>query len=102
MTKYRSINCLIVLSALALPVPTAAHAASYAVTDLGTLGGTESFGSGLNAGGQVAGTWRTVPGADGLMLDVRPLRRLTPGERRGLAQAATRYERFLGVPVSRL
>ncbi len=63
------------------------------------LGG---FQHALLAGGQVAGTWRTVPGADGLMLDVRPLRRLTPGERRGLAQAATRYERFLGVPVSRL
>ncbi len=61
------------------------------------LGG---FQHALLAGGQVAGTWRPVPGADGLMLDVRPVRRLTLAERRGLAQAATRYERFLGVPVS--
>ena len=63
MTKYRTIDCIIVLSALALSVTTAAHAASYTVTDLGTLGGTESFGSGLNAGGQVAGTSYTTGGA---------------------------------------
>ena len=60
MTKYRTIRCIIVLSALALSVTTAAHAASYTVTDLGTLGGTESFGSGLNAGGQVAGASYTT------------------------------------------
>src|SRR3989442_1451639 len=60
MTKYRTTNCIIVLSALALPVTTAAHAASYTVTDLGTLGGTESFGSGLSAGGQVAGASYTT------------------------------------------
>ena len=63
MTKYRTIDCIIVLSALALSVTTAAHAASYTVTDLGTLGGTESFGSGLNAGGQVAGASYTTGGA---------------------------------------
>ena len=39
----------------ALSFTAAAHAASYTVTDLGTLGGTESFGSGLNASGQVTG-----------------------------------------------
>ena len=60
MTKYRTIGCIIVLSALALSVTTAAHAASYTVTDLGTLGGTESFGSGLNASGQVAGAAYTT------------------------------------------
>ena len=60
MTKYRTIDCIIVLSALALSVTTAAHAASYTVTDLGMLGGTESSGSALNAGGQVAGSSYTT------------------------------------------
>src|SRR6187401_912248 len=55
MKKYRTIGCIFMLSALALSLTTAAQAASYTVTDLGTLGGTESFGSGLNASGQVAG-----------------------------------------------
>jgi len=55
MTKYRTINCLIVVSAFALSVTAAAHAASYTVTDLGTLGGTDSLGWGINASGQVTG-----------------------------------------------
>ena len=54
MTKYRTVYRIVVLSAFALST-TAAHAAQYTVTDLGTLGGTESFGSDLNASGQVAG-----------------------------------------------
>src|SRR6185369_9855026 len=60
MAKYRTIDCIIVLSAFALSVTTAAHAASYTVTDLGMLGGTESSGSTLNAGGQVAGSSYTT------------------------------------------
>jgi len=60
MTKYRITRGIIVLSALALSATTAAYAAQYAVTDLGTLGGTESFGSGLNASGQVAGASYTT------------------------------------------
>jgi probable HAF family extracellular repeat protein len=46
-----------------LSVTTAAQAASYTVIDLGTLGGTESFGLGLNAGGQVAGAAYTTGSA---------------------------------------
>jgi hypothetical protein len=61
------------------------------------LGG---FQHALLAGGQVAGTWSTMPGVDGVMVDVRPVRRLTLTERRALVQAANRYRRFLGVPVS--
>src|SRR5262245_3698003 len=63
MTNYRTIDCIIALSVLVLPATTAAHAAQYAVTDLGTLGGAESFGSGLNAGGQVAGASYASGGA---------------------------------------
>ena len=61
------------------------------------LGG---FQHALVIAGQVAGTWRTVPCPKGLVVNVTPLRRLTPAERRGLTQAAARYGRFLGVPVS--
>jgi hypothetical protein len=54
----------------------------------------------LVVGGQVAGTWRTVPRAKGLGVEVRRLSRLTAAGRRGLAQAVARYSHFLGVPVS--
>ncbi len=54
----------------------------------------------LVIGGQVAGTWRTIPDNRGFVVDVRTLRRITAGERRGLAQTVTRYGRFLGVSVS--
>jgi hypothetical protein len=54
----------------------------------------------LVIGGQVAGTWRTIPGATGLGVKVETPRQLTNGELRALAKAAARYGRFLGVPVS--
>ncbi len=59
-----------------------------------------SFQHALLVGGQVAGTWRTIQRPKGLLVDVRPLRRLSLAERRGLSQAVTRYRRFLGVPVA--
>jgi hypothetical protein len=59
-----------------------------------------SFQHALVIGEQVAGTWRTIPGVKGFVVDVRPLRRLNAVERRALVQAVTRYQRFLGVPVS--
>jgi hypothetical protein len=55
---------------------------------------------GLVIGGQLAGTWRSVAGATRPMLEVQATRRLAPGERRGLTQAATRYGRFLGTSIS--
>ena len=60
------------------------------------LGG---FQHALVIAGQVAGTWRTVPGPEKPGVHVTTLRRLTPVERRGLTQAAARYGRFRG-PVS--
>ena len=61
---------------------------------------TASIRHALVIGGQVAGTWRTNPGVRGVVVEVEAPRRLTAGARRGLAQAAARYRRFLGVPVS--
>jgi len=54
----------------------------------------------LVIGGQMAGTWRTIPVATRLMLEVEPARRLSAGERRALTQAAAHYGRFLSVPAS--
>ena len=50
--------------------------------------------------GQVAGTWKTVRNASGVVVDVIPLRRLTAPERRALDETAVRYGRFLDVPAS--
>ena len=61
------------------------------------LGG---FQHALLVGGQVAGTWSVLSVPEGMVVDVRPLRRLSQVERRALAQAVTRYRRFLGIPVS--
>ena len=49
--------------------------------------------------GQVAGTWRIVRAAKGVSIAVTALRRLTARERREIASAAARYERFREVPV---
>ena len=49
---------------------------------------------------QVAGAWKPVRNARGLIVDVIPLKRLTGPEQRALAETAARYGRFLDVPVS--
>jgi Winged helix DNA-binding domain len=54
----------------------------------------------LVIGGQLGGTWRAVPGSGKTILEVKPVQRLTPSERRALAEAAARYQRFRGTPVS--
>lgn len=59
-----------------------------------------NFQHALVIGGRVAGTWRTTLDPAGIAVDVQALRRLTPVERRALAQAVTHYRRFLGIPVS--
>jgi len=57
-----------------------------------------NFQHSLVIGGQVAGTWRITTSARRVAVNVEPLRRLTPTERRGLALEVARYQRFLGVP----
>jgi hypothetical protein len=49
--------------------------------------------------GLVAGGWRRELGTSSVQLAVRPLRRLSPAERRGLEQAAQRYAAFLGLKL---
>ncbi|MEX2307082.1 MAG: PEP-CTERM sorting domain-containing protein [Pirellulales bacterium] len=59
MTKYRTIDCIVLLSALVTCTGFRDAAATtppaYTVTDLGTLGGTSSIGRGINASGHVTG-----------------------------------------------
>jgi winged helix DNA-binding protein len=61
---------------------------------------TANIRHGLVIGGQLAGTWSITRTTTRLMLEVEPMRRLSAGERRALTQAAARYGRFLGVPLS--
>ena len=70
---------------------------------LSTMGGTRRFVTFQHAvviGGQVAGTWRPARGAADVTVEVMPQRRLTREDRAGLADAARRYERFIGTPVT--
>ncbi len=59
-----------------------------------------NFQHALVIGGQVAGTWRTIPGSKGLTIHVTTLRRLTAVERSALAQAVARYRKFSTVSIS--
>lgn len=52
------------------------------------------------AGGQVAGTWKTLVKGDERIVEVKTLKRLTSVESRALAKTAARYGRFLEMPVS--
>ena len=49
--------------------------------------------------GHIAGTWRTFRGSRDVTVTVTPLRRLKRDERRALANAGERYQRFLESPV---
>jgi len=49
--------------------------------------------------GHIAGTWRTFRGPRDVTVTVTPLRRLKRDERRALANAGERYQRFLESPV---
>jgi probable HAF family extracellular repeat protein len=77
--KHPFLNTLACAS-LILAMPSLALAASYTVTDLGTVGGTTSRGFGINASGQVTGYADTTGNAaqhaflyDGTMNDLGTL-----------------------------
>jgi hypothetical protein len=62
--------------------------------------GSVTFQHALVIAGQVAGTWRMPKTADGIAIDVIPLRRLTRLERSQVKEAGERYGRFIGAPVT--
>jgi len=59
-----------------------------------------NFQHALVIGGQVAGSWRPLPGRKGLSVTVTTLRRLTASEQRALAGAVERYGTFVEASVS--
>jgi hypothetical protein len=59
-----------------------------------------TFQHALVVSGQVAGAWKVLRQPDTAVVTVAPLRRLTPPERLAVAEAAGRYERYLGIPVT--
>jgi hypothetical protein len=58
------------------------------------------FQHALVIAGQVVGTWRTPSKSRGVAVDAAAMRPLTRRERKDLAAAIERYERFRGVPVA--
>jgi hypothetical protein len=50
-------------------------------------------------GGRIVGTWRRIIRRDGVIIEPRPFRRLTKAEKAGVAAAAAKYGRFLGLPA---
>jgi hypothetical protein len=50
--------------------------------------------------GEIAGTWKRVIRKDAVDVVVSPLRRLSPPEKRAIAEAANRLGAFLGLPVT--
>jgi hypothetical protein len=62
--------------------------------------GTITFWHSLVIAGEISGTWKTQETANGLVVDLVPLRTLDGAERRAIAREAARYGRFLGRPVS--
>ena len=62
--------------------------------------GSVTFQHAVVIAGQVAGTWRMPKTADGIAIDVVPLRTLTKLERSQVKEAGERYSRFTGAPVT--
>ena len=62
-------------------------------------GASVTFRHALVLDGQVAGTWRVTKNETGLAMTITPVRPLSAREQRAAREAASRYERFLGVEV---
>jgi hypothetical protein len=75
-------------------------AVPHAAASTRSSSGGMSFQHALVIDGQVAGTWRAARRGSEPTVEVRPLKRLTRTELRGLDDAIARYGRFLGSPVS--
>jgi len=58
-----------------------------------------TFDNSLVIDGQVAGTWRRVPGSHGVHVSVKAHRRLTARERGAISAALERYQAFTGTTV---
>jgi hypothetical protein len=65
-----------------------------------TVAANGAFSSTLVIDGRVAGTWKRTARRDRVDIAVRAFRALAPAEERGLAEAAERYGRFLGLAVN--
>ena len=63
-------------------------------------GGFVTFQHAVVIASRIAGTWRLTRSAKGIALAATLARPVKRGERIALAEAARRYERFVGVPVS--
>jgi hypothetical protein len=62
-----------------------------------TISANGMFSATLVVSGRVDGTWKRTLRRDRVDIAVRPLRELTSAEKSGLAEAAERYGRFLGL-----
>ena len=65
-----------------------------------SAGHTVTFRHSLVSAGAIVGTWEVARSSRSHTISVTPLRPLTQQERRGVLEAAARYERFAGVPVA--
>jgi hypothetical protein len=74
----------------------------HAPARLPASGGYATFQHAIVIQGRVAGTWRPLRSTRGASVAATPFRRLTVNERAGIATAASRYARFLGLATADL
>lgn len=67
--------------------------------DMVAPGSNGLFLATIVANGEVVGTWRREEKARGVTVSPAPFRELTAAQQAGVAKAAARYARYLGVPL---